>query len=98
MQKLADGQDTDVGSSLAWLWSRCVGVPQPGAAPSWEAAGWLSAGELAAGPGGADEPVHPVAAPASRTATHAYTSRSRPVMCVLMVLRGLSMVLRGLSG
>ena len=44
MQKLADGQDTDVGSSLAWLWSRCVGVPQPGAAPSWEAAGWLSAG------------------------------------------------------
>src|ERR1700732_1433597 len=94
MQKLADGQDTDVGSSLAWLWSRCVAAPQPGAAPACVVAGcavavWPPAGELAAGPGGADEPVHPVAAPVSRTATHAHASRSRPVMCACMVLRGL---------
>jgi hypothetical protein len=119
MQKLADGHDTEVGSSLAWLWSRCVAAPQPGAAPACvvaacvvaacvvaacvvagcavaacvvagcAVAGWPPAGELAAGPGGADEPVHPVAAPVSRTATHAQASRSRPVMCASMVLRGL---------
>ena len=76
MQKLADGQDTDVGSSLAWLWSRCVAAPQPGAA--------LPAGELAAGSGGADEPVHPVAAPMSRMDTY--------------VLIRLVSTLRGLGG
>src|SRR5579863_9033082 len=83
MQKLADGQDTEVGSSLAWLWSRCVAAPQPGAAPAVAVVGWL----LAAGSVGADAPVHPVAAPVSRMAAHAPASRSRPVMCACMVLR-----------
>jgi hypothetical protein len=31
MQKFADGQDTDVGSSPPWLWSRCVAARQAGA-------------------------------------------------------------------
>lgn len=67
MQKLADGQDTDVTSSLAWLWSKCVAAPH--------------AGELAPGLGGADDdPLHPVAAPISKTDTQANASRSRPVM------------------
>ena len=79
MQKLADGQDTEVGSSLAWLWSRCVAAPQPDAAPGGEVAGWPPAGELAPGPGGADDPLHPAAAPMSRMATQAMAGRSRPV-------------------
>jgi hypothetical protein len=37
MQKLADGHDTDVGSSPPWLWSRFVAAPHdllhPVAAP-----------------------------------------------------------------
>jgi hypothetical protein len=76
MQKLADGQDTDTGFSAAWLWSRCVGTPQAGAVPAGEVpagevAGWPRARELVPGPDGADEPLHPVAAPVSRMATQA---------------------------
>ena len=67
MQKLADGHDTEVTSSLAWLWSRCVAAPHTG--------------ELAPGLGGADDgPLQPVAAPISRTDTQANASHSRPVM------------------
>jgi hypothetical protein len=80
MQKLADGHDTDVGSSPPWLWSRCVAAPHAGAALDCEVAGWPPAGELAPGPGGADDPLHPVAAPISRMDTQANASRSRPVM------------------
>jgi len=61
MQKLADGHDTEVGSSPPWPWSRCVAAPQAGPAPDREAAG--RPGELAPGSGGADDPPHPVAAP-----------------------------------
>jgi hypothetical protein len=74
MQKLADGHDTDVTSSGAWLWSRCVAAPQAVAPPECE---------VAAGLGGADDPLHPVAAPISRMAAQANASRSRcrvPVM------------------
>src|SRR5580704_15042243 len=88
MQKLADGQDTDVGSSPPWLRSRCVAAPHAGAAPDCAPdcaldcalAGWPPAGELAPGPGGAGDPLHPVAAPISRMDTQAKASRSRPVM------------------
>src|SRR4029077_2901704 len=80
MQKLVDGQDTDVGSSLAWLWSRRVAAPHAGAAPDSAVAGWPPAGELAPGPGGAGDPLHPVAAPISRMDAPANASRSRPVM------------------
>ena len=38
------------------------------------------AGEVAPGSGGADDPLHPVAAPISRMDTQANASRSRPVM------------------
>jgi hypothetical protein len=81
MQKLADGHDTDVGSSLPWLWSRCVAAAHAGAALDCGAAGW-PAGELAPGSGGAgDDLLHPVAAPMSRTNTQADASPSRLVMC-----------------
>src|SRR5580693_7858307 len=81
MQKLADGQDTDVGSSPPWLWSRCVAAPHAGAALDCALAGWPPAVELAPGPAdGADDPLHPVAAPISRMDTQANASRSRPVM------------------
>jgi len=63
MQKLADGHDTDAGSSPAWLWLRCAAAPHAGPAPDREVAGWPPAGEVAPGPGGADDPLHPVAAP-----------------------------------
>src|SRR5579862_6420687 len=91
MQKLADGHDTEVGSSLAWLWSRCVAARQAGAEPSGVvASGVVASGVvagcvvagcvvagwlLAAGPGGAGEPLHPVTAPMSRRATHALIRR-----------------------
>ena len=84
MQKLADGQDTDVGSSPPWLRSRCVAAPHAGApldcALDCALAGWPPAGELAPGPDGADDPLHPVAAPISRMDTQAKASRSRPVL------------------
>src|SRR5690349_11678377 len=80
MQKRADGHDTDAVSSPAWLWLRCAAAPQAGAALDREVAGWLPAGELAPGPGGADDPLHPVAAPMSRMDMQANASRSRPVM------------------
>jgi len=85
MQKLADGQDTDVGSSPPWLWSSCVAAPQAGAVPDCALpdcalAGWPPAGELAPGPRGAGDPLHPVAAPISRMDTQANASRSRPMM------------------
>src|SRR5215470_9780187 len=77
MQKLADGHDTDVTSSLPWLWSRCLAAPHAGAALDCEVAGWPPAGELAPGPGGADDDrVHPVATPISRMDTQANASRS----------------------
>ena len=77
MQKLADGHDTDVASSLAWLWSRCFAPPHAGAALECEVADWPPAGELAPGLGGADgDPLHPVAAPISRLDTQANASRS----------------------
>src|SRR5271169_3437680 len=87
MQKLADGQDTDVGSSMAWLWSRCVAAPQADAAPDGAVAVWPPAGELAPGPGGADEPLHPVATPVSRMATHAHILFIR-LVCTLRGLGG----------
>ena len=79
MQKLADGQDTEVTSSLAWLWSRCTAAPHApdDAAPECAVAGWPAAGELAPGLGGAGDPLHPVAAPVSRTAMQANISHSR---------------------
>ena len=80
MQKLADGHDTDVVSSRAWLWSRCVAAPHAGAPLDREVADWPPAGELAAGPAGADDPLHPVAVPMSRMDTQTNASRSRPVM------------------
>ena len=80
MQKLADGHDTDAGSSPAWLWERCAAAPQAGVAPDREVAGWPPAGEVAPGLGGADDPLHPVAAPMSRTDTKANASHSRPDM------------------
>ena len=84
MQKFADGQDTDVGSSPPWLRSRCVAAPHAGTEPDCALdcvlAGWPPAGELAPGPGGAGDPLHPVAAPISRMDTQANASRSRPVM------------------
>src|SRR5579859_5124135 len=87
MQKLADGQDTEVGFSLAWLWSRCVGVPQ--------ADGWLPAGELTPGWGGAGEPLHPVAAAVSRMDTQATILLIRLVSTVTILTRE---PLPGLSG
>ena len=69
MQKLADGHDTDVTSSPPRLWSRCVAASHAGATPDCEVAGCPPAGELAPGPGGADDPLHPVAAPMSRIDT-----------------------------
>ena len=80
MQKLADGHDTEVGSSPPRLWSRCVAVPHAGAALDCEVAGWPPAGELARGSGRADDPLHPVAAPTSRMDTQANASRGRPVL------------------
>jgi hypothetical protein len=80
MQKRADGHDTEVGFSAAWLRSMCAAAPQAGAAPAREGAGWPPAGELAPGPGAADDPLHPVAAPMSRMDRQANASRGRPVM------------------
>jgi hypothetical protein len=81
MQKLADGHDTDVGSSLAWLLPRCAAAPHVGGALDWELADWPPAEELAPGRGGADDdPLHPVAAPISRMDTQANASCIRPVM------------------
>jgi hypothetical protein len=85
MQKLADGHDTDVGSSPPRLESRCVAGPHAGAPPDWAVAGWAvagwpPAGELAPGLGDADDPSHPVAAPTSKMDTHANASRSRLVV------------------
>jgi hypothetical protein len=79
MQKLADGHDTDVGSSAAWLLPGCVAAPQAGAAMDCGVAGWPPAGELAPGWAGADDDaLHPVAAPISRTDTQTNASSSRP--------------------
>jgi hypothetical protein len=81
MQKLADGHDTDVGSSVPWLLPRCVAAPHVGAALDWGVAGWRPAEEPVPDPGGADDdPVHPVAAPISRMDTHANASLSRPAL------------------
>jgi hypothetical protein len=81
MQKLADGHDTDVGSSGTWLSSRCVAAPHAGAALDCEVAGCPPAGELAPGSGGADDdPPHPVAALISTMDTQADASRSRLLM------------------
>jgi hypothetical protein len=80
MQKFADGQDTDVGSSPPWLWSRCVAARHAGPVLDCELAGWPPAGELARGLDGASDPLHPVAAPISRMDTQANASRSRPVV------------------
>jgi hypothetical protein len=80
MQKLADGHDTDVGSSPPWLWSRCVAAPQAGRALDREVAGWPPAEESAPDPDGADDdPLHPVAALISRMDAQANASPSRPV-------------------
>jgi hypothetical protein len=82
MQKLADGQDTDAGSSPPWLWSRWVAAPHAGAALDCGVAGWPPAGELAPGSGGAgDDLLHPVAAPMSRMNAQANARPSRLVMC-----------------
>ena len=87
MQKLADGHDTDVGSSLPWLWSRCVAAPHARAAPDCEVAGLPPAGELAPGSGGAeDDPLHPVAAPISRMDTQANANRSL-FICLVPTVR-----------
>jgi hypothetical protein len=86
MQKLADGHDTDVGSSsLSWLESRCAAAPRDGAVldcvvVGCGVAGWRAAEEWAPGLGGADDPLHPVAAPISRMDTQAITGPSRPVI------------------
>ena len=81
MQKLADGHDTDVGSSLAWLESRCVAAPGTGTALDGAVAAWPPAWERAPDCGGAaDDPLHPVAAPISRMGTQANASPSLPVM------------------
>jgi hypothetical protein len=81
MQKLADGQDTDAGSSPPRPPLRCAAVPQADAVPDVAAAGWPLAVAPAAGPGGAgDDPLHPAAAPASSTDTQPSASRSRPVV------------------
>jgi hypothetical protein len=80
MQKLAEAHDTDVGISLPWLLSRCAAAPHAGAAPDGEVAGLPPAGEPTPGWGGADEPLHPVAAPISSTDAHANAGHSRPVM------------------
>jgi hypothetical protein len=86
MQKLADGHDTEVTSSLAWLWSWWVAAPQAGAAPDGAVAGRAPAGVLAPGPGGADgDPLHAVAALMSRMDTQPEASRSRPVQCGRLV-------------
>ena len=83
MQKLADGQDTDVGSSPPWLRSRCVAAPQAGAAPDRGVAGWPPVGERAPGSGGADDdPLHPVAAPISKMATQANARPGRLIRLV----------------
>ena len=66
MQKLADGHDTDAGSSPPWLWSRCAAVPQAG--PALDCA-TLDCAVL-------DCPVHPVAAPTSSMDTQPNASRS----------------------
>ena len=81
MQKLADGHDTDVGSSLAWLESRCVAAPGTGTALDGAVAVWPPAGEWAPDWGEAgDDPLHPVAAPISRMDTQANAGPSRPVV------------------
>ena len=59
MQNLADGHDTDVGSSPPWLWSRCVAAPQADTVLDCEVAGWPPAGETAPGLGGADDDLLP---------------------------------------
>jgi hypothetical protein len=51
MQKLADGHNTDVWSSLTWLRSRCAAAPHAGAVRDC---------------GADDGPLHPVATPISR--------------------------------
>ena len=89
MQKRADGQDTDVGSSLTWLVPRCVAGPQAGAAPDGAApdctvAGCALAGRppavvLAPGPGDAGDPLHPMAAAVSTMTRQANASRRRGV-------------------
>jgi hypothetical protein len=80
MQKLADGQDTAVGSSPPWLWSRCVAAPHAGAAPDCGVAGRPPAGEPAPDSGGVDDPVHPVAAPVSSMNAQASASPRRLLM------------------
>ena len=60
-------------------WS-AVAAPHAGAALDCEVAGWPPAGELAPGSGGADDPLHPVAAPISRMDTQANGSRIRPMV------------------
>jgi hypothetical protein len=83
MQKLADGQDTDTGSSMALLRSRCVAAPQAGATPDCPVAGLPPAGELATGWCGAgDDPLHPVAAPVSSTYAQAI-ARHAPFICLV---------------
>ena len=85
MQNLADGQDTDAGSSPPCL-SRCAAAPHADAALEPAVADWPPAGELAPGSDGAgDDPPHPVAAPVSRMNTQPNASRSRPVMCGRLV-------------
>ena len=86
MQKLADGHDTDVGSSIPRPWSRFVAAPRAGAALDCAAladtvAGCPPAVEPPVDPGAGADPLHPVAAPISRMDTQANASRSRPVMC-----------------
>ena len=81
MQKLTDGQDTEVVSSLAWLESRWVAAPQAGPAPDGAVAGGPLAGELALGPRGAgDDPVHPATALVSAMTMQASASPGRPLV------------------
>jgi hypothetical protein len=80
MQKLADGHETDVGFSPPWLWPRCAAAPHAGTAVDCAVADWLPAEEPAPALGGADDPLHPAAAPISRMGTQENASPSRPVM------------------
>src|SRR5580698_6030038 len=88
MQKLADGQDTEVRSSAAALWPGGVAAPQAGPARAGAVPVWLAAWELVPGPGGAGDRLHPVAAAASRMDSQAIASRGRPVSTVRPLRRG----------
>jgi hypothetical protein len=80
MQKLADGHDTAVGSSMPRPWSRFVAAPGAGAALDCEVvAGWPPTGEPALDRGVDDVPLHPLAAPMRRTDTQANASLSLPL-------------------